>query len=107
MQPWAVSLVERMKKETYGEAANSLGVAFARLEPTANSNMLLRDRIQQYIELLKLPLVVGEGRKALLSSLEKLTHEKFDGNIWRFVDWASQSPEGQSLHLDLRSRGGR
>jgi hypothetical protein len=39
--------------------------------------------------------------------VEKLVGKKFEGNLWHFVDWATQSKEGQALKLDLRSRGGR
>jgi Novel STAND NTPase 1 len=106
-QPGAIALIERMKREKEMSSLFRLSEAFCRLEPVANATMARHDRVQQYADLLKLPLVVEGVRIVLLRGVGKVVGEEFEDNIWRFMDWATQSKEGQALHLDLRSRAGR
>jgi hypothetical protein len=57
------------------------------------------------VDLLALPLVVDENRKALLDGLEPLTGAKFDGDLRRFVEWATTTDKGKAMHLQLEHRG--
>jgi len=45
---------------------------------------------QAYVDLLRLPLVVGDARKALLEGLDQIIGERFEGDLWRLVDWATE-----------------
>jgi hypothetical protein len=47
------------------------------------------------------PLLVGDARKALLDGIDRISGEKFEGDLWRFVDWATVSDRGKALRLDL------
>jgi hypothetical protein len=59
-------------------------------------------RIEQvYLDLLKSPFVVGEARANLLEGLEQATGQKFNGDLWSFVDWATRTDAGRALKLDL------
>jgi hypothetical protein len=59
-------------------------------------------RIEQvYVDLLKSPFMVGEARAELLKGLEQATGQKFSGNLWSFVDWATETDAGRALGLDL------
>jgi hypothetical protein len=87
-----------------GFTFNMLTSQWVALERAANTHLDLQKRIQAYIDLLRLPLMVGDARKALLDGLEQLTGEKFEGDLWRFVDWATESNRGQALRLDLSGR---
>ncbi len=80
---------------------------WVRLEAVADRDMDRKKRIQKYVDLLALPLVVGGNRKALLDGLEPepLTGAKFEGDLWRFVDWATTTDKGKSMHLQLEQHG--
>lgn len=43
---------------------------------------------QQLIDIMKWPTCVGEVRAPLLAKLEQQTGQKFDGNVWKMVEWA-------------------
>lgn len=43
---------------------------------------------QQLIDLMKWPTCVGEVRAPLLAKLEQQTGQKFEGNVWKMVEWA-------------------
>jgi len=43
---------------------------------------------QQLIDLMKWPTCVGEVRAPLLAKLELQTGQKFEGNVWKMVEWA-------------------
>ena len=58
---------------------------------------------QVYVDLLKNPLIVGETRATLLAVLEEATGQAFQGDQWRFVDWATQTEAGRAMQLDLES----
>jgi hypothetical protein len=61
-------------------------------------------RIEQvYVDLLKSPFLVGEAQAEVLDGLEKSTGQTFSGDLWNFVDWATQTKAGRSLNLDLES----
>jgi hypothetical protein len=62
----------------------------------------MQQRVQGYVDLLQLPLMVGDARKALLAGLEELTGQKFEGDVWRFMDWATGTEEGRKLRLKFR-----
>lgn len=47
--------------------------------------------LQALINALKWPVSVGALRSSLLDMLEKQTGQKFDGNLWKMVDWAQQN----------------
>ena len=53
--------------------------------------------LQILIDLLKWPTSVGILRFTLLEMGERQTHQKFDGNLWKMVEWAQK--EG----LDVKS----
>ena len=78
---------------------------WVRFEAVADRDMDVQKRIQKYVDLLALPLVVEENRKSLLDGLEPLTGATFDGDLWRFVDWATTTDKGRSMHLQLEQRG--
>jgi hypothetical protein len=62
-------------------------------------------RIEQaYVDLLKKPLIVGKARTALVDALEKASGQVFDGDQWRFVDWATQTEAGRAMKLDLKGQ---
>ena len=58
-------------------------------------------QLQPYVDLLK---GYGGGfvqsRKAILNIIEVKTGQKFDGDKWRFVEWAT-SEDAAKFHLDL------
>ncbi len=59
-------------------------------------------RIEQvYVDLLKSPLLVGDARAELLKGLEKAAGQTFSGDLWSFVDWATNTDAGRALKLDL------
>ncbi|MEP7008695.1 MAG: hypothetical protein ABJC13_00075 [Acidobacteriota bacterium] len=61
-------------------------------------------RVEQvYVDLLKSPFLVGEAQAALLKGLEQSTGQTFSGDLWNFVDWATQTKAGRALNLDLDS----
>jgi predicted sugar kinase/membrane protein implicated in regulation of membrane protease activity len=74
------------------------------LEVVADRDMDLHGRIQKYVDLLALPLIIEENRKTLVDGLEALSGAKFDGNMWRFVDWATMTDKGKSMKLELEWR---
>jgi hypothetical protein len=88
-------------KNANGLDLERLTVAWRDLEHVAYADLDLQKRIQAYVDLLRLPLVVEDPRKALLDGLEKLTGEEFEGDLWRFVDLATESDKGKALRLDL------
>ncbi|MGI8425970.1 MAG: hypothetical protein ACR2M4_05095 [Actinomycetota bacterium] len=72
---------------------NELGVVrdvSARLDGADIAYILTRSMAMNYY-----------ARKMLLDGLDQITGEKFEGNLWRFVDWAIESERGKSLRLDL------
>jgi hypothetical protein len=62
----------------------------------AGISVLSVDR-QALVDLLKWPTSVGVLRSALLEMLERQTHQKFDGDLWKMVAWA------QANGLDVKS----
>ncbi len=59
-------------------------------------------RVEQvYVDLLKSPFIVGKARANLLKGLEQATGQTFSGDLWSFVDWATQTDAGRALRLDL------
>ena len=52
-------------------------------------------------DLLKSPFIVGKARANLLKGLEQATGQTFSGDLWSFVDWATQTDAGRALRLDL------
>ena len=52
---------------------------------------------QTLLDLLKRPMSVGTFRSTLLEMLERQTHQKFDGDLWKMVAWA------QARGLDVKS----
>jgi hypothetical protein len=100
-QPSAAALKASMKTRNDLEDIPRMVKAWVPLEQVAYANLDPRTRIQTYVDLLGLPLVVGDARKALLDGLDQLTGEAFEGDLWRFVDWATESDEGKALQLDL------
>jgi hypothetical protein len=101
VQPLVVVLEEATKTRNDFEVIPGMAAAWVTLEPIAHGKLDDRKRVQAYVDLLRLPLVVGYARKALLDGLDQLTGEKFGGDLWRFVDWATESDEGKALRLDL------
>jgi energy-coupling factor transporter ATP-binding protein EcfA2 len=100
-------LVVRMSREWNGAwlaRLTATAVAFgpslpSHVSPSANSEPV---RVEQvYVDLLKSPFVVGQARSQLLAGLEKATGQSFADNLWNFVDWATKTPEGRALGLDL------
>jgi len=72
--------------------------------PVSLSNYSEPVRVEQvYADLLKYPILQGPARKELLEGLEKATGQSFSGDLWSFVDWATKTPEGRALGLDLDS----
>jgi hypothetical protein len=78
--------------------------AWVRLEQVADRDLDAGKRIQKYVDLLAVPLVVGEARTPLLEGLETLTGAKFEGDLWKFVDWATTTDRGKAMHLQLDKR---
>jgi len=103
LQRAATALGEAMKTSERVSFAqlSRMATAWVMLERVAYTDLSLQKRVQAYVDLLRLPLVVGGARKALLDGLEQLTGEKFEGDLWRFVDWATESDKGKALRLDL------
>jgi hypothetical protein len=57
---------------------------------------------QSLVDLLKsMPGAMPPIRAAALGALERKTGAKFDGDLWKFVDWATTDPEGRALELRL------
>ncbi len=100
-QPLAAALEEAMRSRNNFAAVPRMAAAWVTFERIAYGKLDDRKRVQAYIDLLRLPLVVGDARKALLDGLDQLAGEKFEGDLWRFVDWATESERGQALRLDL------
>lgn len=100
-QPGAAALEEAMRTRNDFEAVPGTAAAWVTLEPIAYRKLDDQKRVQAYVDLLRLPLVVGDARKALLDGLEQIAGEKFEGDLWRFMDWATESEEGKALRLDL------
>ena len=97
VQPGAAALAARMQTEHLD--LDSLATAWVSLEKVANAKHDIQQRVQVYVELLQLPLMVGAARKALLAGLEEMIGEKLDGDVWRFMDWATGTDEGRKLRL--------
>ena len=107
-----VALLNR-RLRTQGSEDHDLGKVWVIIERKADAQLDNRKRIQMYVDLLRSPVVVGkttnvpltpqsvDTRKSLLDGLEKITGRQFEGDLWRFVDWATTAQEGKSLHLDL------
>ena len=55
------------------------------------------------IQLLKWPVSEGEIQKNLLSALEIKTGERFDGNLWKMVDWAKAKGYSEVLMAPVKS----
>jgi len=84
-------------------SGSSLGEALEKL----SGKLDVKEWAQPYVELLRLPLAVGKVRKSLLSGLEKMTGKKFNGDIWQFVTWATESESGKALNLRLSGSAGQ
>ena len=69
------------------------------LEHVAHGNRVHSERAQIYVDLLELPLVVGLAREKLLAGLERITGQTFEGNIWQFMDWATNTEDGRKMNL--------
>jgi hypothetical protein len=78
------------------------GKAWAPLEAAADRDEPIPMRLQKYVDLLALPLATGT--KDFIDGLEPLTGQKFDGDLWHFVDWAVNSERGKAMHLNLDQR---
>lgn len=59
-------------------------------------------QLQPYVDLLKGYVGGGfvQSRKAILNIIEVKTGQKFDGDKWRFVEWAT-SKDAAKFHLNL------
>jgi hypothetical protein len=60
-------------------------------------------RLQTCIEFLQHPIVVGKSRAMVVERAEELAGVDFQGDIWKFVAWAT-GPEGQKLGLVVKPR---
>ena len=81
--PLAAALAEAMKTRNSLDEVPRMATAWVTLERVAYAKLDLQKRIQAYIDFLRLPLVVGDARKALLDGLDQLAGEKFGGDLWR------------------------
>lgn len=77
--------------------------AWCTLETAANADRDPQKRVEAYVNLLKLPFMIGYAQNELLSGLETLTSKNFDGNLWNFVDWVTQSEKGKGYRLNLEN----
>jgi hypothetical protein len=92
----AALLVQAMQTTTNPDALQTLVEGFE-----AVTKNLDRQQVppQQLVDLLKLPLCVGKGRRVLVDLFNDkfAPDEKLDGNVWKLVAWAEQQG------LDVRS----
>ncbi len=99
----AQPLVEQMKTEQDERQLSLLAKAAQSLETRADmsTNPDSASRLQSYVDLLK-GFAGGfeESRKVLLDIIGAKTGQKFEGDKWRFVAWAT-SPEAEKFHLKL------
>jgi hypothetical protein len=70
--------------------------------PEDLASLLKRASNQSLVNILKEPFTVGPVQKTVLKAIELKSGEKLDGDLWRFVAWAT-SPAAKDLHLDLKS----
>jgi hypothetical protein len=101
-----ISLANLSKLAQVEVPGKNQAVAWTRLEAVAHREMGVPKRMQEYVDLLGSPLVVGEAREALLGGMEGLAgpNVKFDGDLWVFVEWATSSHQGKAMHLTLDLR---
>jgi hypothetical protein len=98
------ALERRMKTEQNSYDLLYLAKSWVVLERVASSETGGQQRLQKYIDLLKLPFISGDTQRELLTGLELLAGDRFEGNIWRFVDWVKKSETDNGYHLDLQIR---
>jgi hypothetical protein len=56
--------------------------------------------VESQVNILKLPYAIGPVQRIVLTALEDRAGRTFDGDIWKFVQWAS-SPSGLRWRFDL------
>lgn len=96
----AMNILFQAWKANAGEGIS--GKAWAPLEAAADRDEPIPLRLQKYVDLMALPVATwGEG---FIDGLEPLTGQKFEGDLWKFVDWAVNSKEGKAMHLNLDQR---
>lgn len=70
----------------------------------------LEPRVQAYLEILKHPQCIEEGRKALIQGLEKVVKEDFtpegteEPDLWAVVEWVKER-NAKGWKLNLRRAG--
>ena len=78
----AQQIVGIMEKTTDRDALSSLGGALGSLPR--------RMSVDDTISVLKSLVCVGDTRNQVLAGLEQKAARKFDGNLWRAVEWAEE-----------------
>jgi hypothetical protein len=87
-------------------AVPSLINVWSVLESVAYADQDPKNRIEVYVNILKLPFA-ADAQKKLLSGLETLTKKRFGDSVWNFVTWATQSETTINYHIDLDDRSTR
>jgi hypothetical protein len=100
----AVAIASRMRIATAG--TDGLAQAWVSLSSSAHRGLDQRARVQAYVEILQLPLMVGKARSVILTGLENAlgNGQRFENDLWNFVDWATSTTEGRALGLNLTHR---
>jgi hypothetical protein len=100
-QPLAATLWEFIEDTDGG--GGELLQAWINLERVAKCNLSVSKCCEKYVKVLQLPLVTNEHKKAALDGLETLIGETLNGNLWRFVNWATTSEKAKSWGISLSS----
>jgi hypothetical protein len=89
VQPGVAALLRFL--EDANEHQETLVHVWLELEWVAKYGDPVRENFDRYVKVHQFPLMIGRQRRAVLDGLEKLTGEKFEGDLWRFVNWATPS----------------
>jgi hypothetical protein len=89
-------LRDRMSVECEMDALADLAFTWTRMN-SAGYGSTGGVAVSDYEAVLSLPLAVDNVRRILLSGLEGFAGVRFEGDIWKFVDWRERSPRGRTI----------